>query len=74
MENKITALAEKNNWQISRNLKSIIHAKLMMFGETEWHRCPCDGNNPLRYCGGPKCAEDISEKGKCHCNLFLRKN
>lgn len=21
----------------------------MMFGEEEWQRCPCDGNNPARF-------------------------
>ncbi len=56
----------------TKNIEKIARAKLMMFGEAEWYRCPCDGNNPARSCISELCKKDIAEKGVCHCNCYSK--
>lgn len=51
------------------NVSKIARAKSMMFGLEHWRRCPCDGENPDRFCGSALCTSDIESKGICHCNL-----
>lgn len=45
-------------------------AKIRAFGDGNIHRCPCDADNPDRYCGSARCIADVVYKGHCHCNLF----
>lgn len=45
----------------------------MMFGEEEWQRCPCDGNNPARFCISETCRADIECDGECHCHCYRKK-
>ena len=45
------------------NIEKIARAKTMMFGDSEWQRCPCDGNNSARYCISELCRSDIESKG-----------
>ena len=62
------------NYKINeKTVCRIARTKLNFFGKKDWKRCPCDESNPLRYCGSKLCRQDIETKGKCHCNLFLRK-
>ena len=56
----------------TKNIEKIAKAKQMMFGKDEWQRCPCDGNNPERYCISSLCKKDIAEKGICHCNCYKK--
>lgn len=71
---KLKTMAEKYGFELSGNIQKIVKAKLVMFGKKEMHRCPCDGNNPDRFCGSELCISDVKTKGKCHCGLFLRKD
>lgn len=56
-----------------KNLNKIINAKKMLFGGDNMLRCPCDANNPERYCGSLKCLSDVYNNGHCHCSLFWLK-
>lgn len=66
-------LASKNGWDI-QNLDKITRAKLMLFKKGDHWKCPCDAQNPDRYCGSYLCKTDVLTKGHCHCNLFHKKN
>ena len=70
---KMHNFSKENNLLETKNIEKIAKAKNMMFGEEEWQRCPCDGNNPNRYCGSSLCMNDIKEKGICHCNCYSLK-
>lgn len=64
---------EENNYKETNNIEKIARAKNMMFGLSEWQRCPCDGQNPDRYCGSKLCHDDIERDGICHCRCFTKK-
>lgn len=34
------------------------------------HTCPCAANDAERGCISVKCAKEIMETGRCHCNAF----
>ena len=61
LDNMIQRCAEAG-YTPTKNIEKIANAKKMMFGEQEWQRCPCDGNNPARYCISAQCRKDIEEK------------
>ena len=67
---KMRSYAKEHNLEETKNIEKIARAKNMMFGEEEWQRCPCDGNNPDRYCGSDLCAEDLQRDGICHCHCY----
>ena len=70
-------LANPNYHVEQQQLQKIIKAKMLIFRgkDKEIHRCPCDSNNPKRYCGSQLCKQDILYDGHCHCNLFwVREN
>lgn len=71
LDNMIQRCAEAG-YTPTKNIEKIANAKKMMFGEQEWQRCPCDGNNPARYCISAQCRKDIEEKGVCHCNCYTK--
>ncbi len=54
------------------NIEKIAKAKNMMFGEGEWRRCPCDGQNEARYCISDLCRSDIERDGICHCHCYQK--
>ena len=56
----------------TKNIEKIAKAKNMMFGESEWKRCPCDSSNQARFCISEQCRKDIEEKGVCHCNCYQK--
>lgn len=58
----------------TKNVEKIAKAKKMMFGEEEWQRCPCDGENEARYCISPTCRADIERDGECHCHCYCKKD
>lgn len=70
---KMKETCAAHNLYPTPNIEKIARAKMMMFGEHEWHRCPCDGNNPQRSCLSDLCRKDIEEKGVCHCNCYTNK-
>lgn len=69
---KFKVLAEKFGYKLSENAEKVAKAKLLLFGEKQWAKCPCvqDGKHA---CISPLCKQHIEEEGKCHCNLFLKK-
>lgn len=34
--------------------------------------CPCDAQNPDRYCISDLCMSDIKKNGKCHCGAYIK--
>ena len=68
------ASEEENGYGETENIEKIARAKNMMFGLEEWQRCPCEGNNPNRYCGSELCHSDIERDGICHCRCFIKAN
>ncbi|MBE6451944.1 MAG: hypothetical protein E7012_00445 [Alphaproteobacteria bacterium] len=71
---KMLENCEKAGYATTKNVQKIANAKQMMFGESEWHRCPCDGNNPARYCISETCRQDIERDGECHCHCYCKKD
>ncbi len=63
----------KAGYTTTKNVEKVAKAKTMMFGDTEWQRCPCDGQNPERYCISELCRSDIERDGVCHCNCYTKK-
>ncbi|MBO5442698.1 MAG: hypothetical protein J6A33_02790 [Alphaproteobacteria bacterium] len=63
----------KAGYTTTKNVEKIAKAKTMMFGDAEWQRCPCDGQNPERYCISELCRSDIERDGICHCNCYTKK-
>jgi hypothetical protein len=70
---KMKETCAQNGLYETANIEKIARAKMMMFGEKEWMRCPCDGNNPARSCVSEMCRKDIEAKGICHCNCYTSK-
>lgn len=68
----IKRTAKKYNFEI-KNESKITNAKFLLFKNDNVKRCPCDANNPDRYCGSAQCIADVVYKGHCHCNLFHSK-
>lgn len=69
---KIKSVAKKFKFNVENESK-IINAKLMIFKNGDVYRCPCDANNPNRFCGSAQCIADTVYNGHCHCNLFHKK-
>lgn len=67
---KITA--KKYDFRLE-NLDEIIDAKITMFGKDNPKRCPCDSDNPERFCGSARCIADTVYQGHCYCRLFWSK-
>ena len=57
-----------------KNFDKISKAKHLLFKDGNIFKCPCDANNPERYCGSPLCVYETATKGHCHCSLFWAKN
>lgn len=76
VENILTKMMEscnKEGFFPTKNIEKIAKAKNFMFGEEEWQRCPCDGQNENRYCGSELCHSDVERDGICHCRCFTNK-
>lgn len=70
---KIAGIEKKYDFQ-TKNVIPIVMAKIRAFGDGNIHRCPCDADNPDRYCGSAQCIADVVYQGHCHCNLFHKKD
>lgn len=62
-------IAKKYDFDIE-NKDKIAKAKFLLFKNDDMKRCPCDANNPDRFCGSALCIHDVIQHGHCHCNLF----
>lgn len=67
---RIKQIAERFDFELN-NFDKVMNAKKIMFDDML--RCPCDSNNPDRYCGSARCIADVVYKGHCHCSLFWYK-
>lgn len=68
----IDGIAKKYDFEL-KNFDKITDAKMMFFGKEDLKKCPCDRDNPDRFCGSARCIADTVYKGHCHCNLFWSK-
>lgn len=71
---EVYKIAEDNGYDVNeKNVDRILKAKDMFFKDSDTHLCPCcqDGKHA---CLSDACREDIKKKGKCCCNLFLRRD
>ena len=71
-KSKIKTIAKKYDFEI-KNMDKIVNAKMMLFKNDNTMRCPCDSQNPNRYCGSALCIHDTIHNGHCHCNLMHAK-
>lgn len=69
LKSKIDNIAKNFNFDV-KNKDKIINAKILLFKDGDIYRCPCDADNPDRYCGSARCIADVVYKGHCHCSLF----
>lgn len=71
LENMLNHCAQEG-YVTTPNVEKIAKAKNMMFGENDWRRCPCDGQNENRYCISETCKQDIERDGVCHCHCYCK--
>lgn len=71
LSDRITRMAKRLGFELSESKNKIFNAKLMLFKKA-YMRCPCAADDQNRYCGSPKCIEEINRIGKCHCGLFIK--
>ena len=70
LKKQLLELAEKKGLQPTWFFDRIVRAKERFgldFG------CPCDKDNPKRYCISKLCLSDIKRDGHCHCNMWCKK-
>jgi len=71
LENMVK-IADELNFGLDTNAIKIAKLKSRM---DDWKRCPCDKNNPDRYCGSKLCQQDTINDGYCHCHcMFILDN
>ena len=70
LKEHLLALAEVNNLVPTAYFEKIVNAK-EHFGLTL--RCPCDRDNPERYCISDLCKADIERDKTCHCCCWMKK-
>lgn len=67
----IERIAKKYDFDL-KNFDKILNAKMLLTADNP-KRCPCDINNPKRFCGSAQCIADTVYQGHCHCSLFWLK-
>ena len=72
IQDGIVEMARTKGYDTSGFLSNVAKAKLRMFGRDSWQKCPCDQSGE-RFCISEKCGRDIEADGRCHCNLYIRK-
>lgn len=71
LKKQLLELAEKKGLQPTWFFDRIVKAKERFgldFG------CPCDKDNPKRYCISKLCFSDIKRDGECHCRAYQLKD
>lgn len=69
---KMLLQCEDAGYHPTKNIEKVARAKNIMFGDVQWHRCPCDSSNNQRNCISDLCRKDIETKGVCHCNCYSK--
>ena len=72
VQEKMESLCKTFGYTPSENLPKVAKVKERFFSADEWYRCPCDRDNPDRFCIGRVCRQDIEEKGICHCGCYKK--
>ena len=67
---EIKKLADANGYQLTENAIKICAFRSR--ADIPLSKCPCEQNNPKRYCISELCKDDIERYGRCHCNCFWR--
>ena len=70
MREMLLAKAKEYGLEPTEFFDRVIKAK-ERFGLVEG--CPCDKDNPERYCISPLCLSDIERDKHCHCNAYKLK-
>lgn len=55
----------------SETFTNIAKAKANLLKEN-WVHCPCDADNPGRFCISTQCQADIDHDGTCHCGAYKK--
>ena len=71
VKEKLLELAKQNGLEPTEHFEKLLKAKER--GNLGF-RCPCDPNNPDRFCISPLCLSDIETKGACHCNCWRKQH
>lgn len=83
MEELKTTNPSANTEQILREMLKLCHGEFfpakhiakvasIKAKNQDWKRCPCDADNPERYCISELCKKTIREQGRCHCGCFTK--
>ena len=65
----IIKVADKLNFGVGTNALKIAKLKSRM---DDWKCCPCDKNNPDRFCGSDLCRKDTIRDGWCQCHCMFK--
>lgn len=70
MKDELLKIAEQKGVEPTENFDKIVKAKERIGNAII---CPCDKDNPDRYCISPLCLSDIKKNGTCHCHCWRLK-
>lgn len=69
--NQAKKLADENGFVLTENAHRICAFRAR--ADISMDKCPCEQNNPKRFCISELCKEDIEKFGRCHCNCYYKK-
>lgn len=70
LREQMLELCKTAGFEPTENFNKIVKAK-ERFGIGL--QCPCDKDNPDRFCISYQCATDILKDGRCHCRCYRLK-
>lgn len=70
--NECKKIADKNGFELTENAHRICAFRAR--ASISLDVCPCEQNNPKRFCISELCKEDIEKFGRCHCNCYCKKD
>jgi len=73
IKDAMEAMCDAFGYLPTANLEKVAAAKEKLFGESSWRSCPCDKNDPDRFCISKKCRETIERDGVCGCRCFCKR-
>ena len=68
---ELKKLAQANGYQLTDNAIKICAFRAR--ADIPLTKCPCEQNNPKRYCISETCKQDIEQHGICHCSCYCKK-
>ena len=70
MKDRLLAIAKEKGVVPTEFFEKIVKAKERFGIELE---CPCDRDNPKRFCISELCLSDIEKDCTCHCHCWRKK-